>query len=78
MKPIDISGNTFVLNYQAGDIYNEIHIHEPPPSKIQERITIHREVEKKPPRRPVEDPSDQGRREHDERVRRWREFPGRY
>jgi hypothetical protein len=34
---------------------------------------IHREVETKPPRRPVEDPCDRGQREHEERVRRCRQ-----
>jgi multisubunit Na+/H+ antiporter MnhC subunit len=79
-KPINLSGNTFVLNYQAGDVTyrseTHIHLHEPP--KVQERIVIQREVEKKPPRRPVEDPCDRGQREHEERVRRWREFPKAY
>jgi hypothetical protein len=79
VKPINISGNTFVLNYRAGDVTyrSDVHVHLHEPPRVEERIVIHREVETKP-RRPVEDPCDRGQKEHEERVRRWREFPGRY
>jgi hypothetical protein len=79
VRPITISNNSLVFNYRAGDIHNEthIHIHEPPP-KVQERVVIHREVGTKPPRRPTEDPCERGQREHEERVRRWRQFPKGY
>jgi hypothetical protein len=54
-KPINISGNTFVFNYRAGDVtYRSdvhVHLHEPPPMVVQERITIRHEVEIKPPPR---------------------------
>jgi hypothetical protein len=81
VKPINFSGNTFVFNYRAGDVTyrseSHIHVHEPPP-RVQERVIVHREVEPRPPRRPIEDPCDRGQREHEERVRRWRQFPKGY
>jgi hypothetical protein len=53
VKPINISGNTFVFNYRGGDTNTEIHVslHEPP--KVEERIVTHPEVETQQSRRPV-------------------------
>jgi hypothetical protein len=75
IPPINISNNSFVFNYRGGDVYTETHIHIHEPPKVQERVTIRREVETRPPRRTAEDPCDQGQREHEERVRRWKQFP---
>jgi hypothetical protein len=78
VKPINISGNTFVLNIRGGDTHVQtiVQIQEPPP-RVQERIVIRREVETKP-RHPVDDRCDRGQREHEARIKKWREFPRGY
>jgi hypothetical protein len=76
-KPINISGNTVVFSFRGGDSHNETHIHvqESPPPRVEERITVRREAEPKPPR-PVDDRCERMAREHEERVRSWKAFPG--
>jgi hypothetical protein len=67
---------TFLVSaIRGGDthVQTDIHLDEPP--RVQERLPIHREVEPKPPRRPVDDPCDRGQKEYEARARRWREFP---
>jgi hypothetical protein len=76
-KSVIGSGNTIViLNFCGGDTHNETHIHvqKAAPQRIEERVTIRREVQVEP-RRPVDERCERLRREHEERVRRWREFP---
>lgn len=74
-SPLTISGNTFVFSYQAGDTYyhseTHLHIQQSPPPRVEERIVIRTE-----PDRQVSDECERLAREHEERVRRWREFPG--
>ena len=78
-KPLNISGNTIILNIRGGDTYNhsETHVHldAPPVPKAEEPIVIQREVRVEPPRR-VSEQCERLAREHDERIRKWREFPG--
>ena len=80
-KPLTVSGNTIILNYHARNTswHNEthLHIHEAPPPMVQERITVHGEVETKP-RRPVDERCERMAEEHFERVWRWKAFPGGY
>lgn len=72
------SGNTLILNFRGGDNYyhseTHVHIQQSPPPRVEERIVIHREAE--PPR--YDERCERLRKEHEERVRRWREFPGGY
>lgn len=79
--PVNISGNTIILNIRGGDAYyhSETHIHldAPPVPKAEEPIVIRREVRVEPPRR-VSEQCERLAREHEERVRKWREFPGGY
>jgi hypothetical protein len=78
-QPFNISGNTIVLNIRGGDTYrhSETHVHldAPPVPKVEERIVIQREIRAEPPRR-VNEQCERLAREHEERVRKWREFPG--
>ena len=69
-------GNTVVFNFRGGDTHYEthVHIHEPPVPKVEERTAAQQEVQTVPPRRG--DPRcERLAREHEERVRTWREFP---
>ena len=78
-KPLNISGNTIILSIRGGDTYyhSETHVHldAPPVPKVEERIVIQREVRVEPPRR-VSEQCERLAREHEERVRKWRESPG--
>jgi len=77
-KPLNISSNTIILNIRGGDTYyhseTHVHLHDPPVPKVEERIVIQREVRSDPPRR-VSEQCERLAREHEERVRKWREFP---
>ena len=70
-----------VFNYRGGDTYDhsEIHVHldTPPAPKVEERIVIQRDIRVEPPRR-VNGQCERLAREHEERVRKWRESPGGY
>lgn len=73
-KPTTVTNNTLIFNYQGGDVtYNwDVHVNVPEP--VEETVVIRREVHSVPPR-PVDPRCEQSRREHDERVRRWKAFP---
>jgi len=77
-KPVTISGNTFIVNYRAGDVTNHvethIHVHEPPAPRVEERIVVQREVRVEPPRR-VDERCERLAREHEQRVEMWKRFP---
>jgi hypothetical protein len=76
-QPVTITNNTVVLNYRGGDVTyhsdTHIHVHEPVQRHVEETVVIRREVQAEP--RPVDPRCEQLRREHDERVRRWKAFP---
>ncbi|MHB8954478.1 MAG: hypothetical protein ACYC4U_16020 [Pirellulaceae bacterium] len=74
---IGSSSTTIIVNYRGGDTHNETHIHvqEAAPQRIEERVTVRREVQFEPCRQ-VDKRCQQLAREHEERVRKWREFPG--
>ena len=76
---MNISGNTIILNIRGGDTYHHseshVHLDAPPVPKVEERIVIQREIRAEPPRR-VSEQCERLAREHEQRVRRWREFPG--
>ncbi len=78
-KPLNISGNTIHLSIRGGDNYyhSETHVHfdAPPVPRAEEPIVIQREVRVEPPRR-VSEQCERLAREHEERVRNWRESPG--
>ncbi|MHB8971289.1 MAG: hypothetical protein ACYC4N_12650 [Pirellulaceae bacterium] len=79
-KPLNISGNTIILSIRGGDTYchSETHVHldaQPPVPKVEERIVIQREFRAEPPRR-VSEQCERLARQHEERVRKWRESPG--
>ena len=78
-KPLNVSGNMIILSIRGGDTYyhseTHVHIHDPPIPKVEERIVIQREVRAEPPRR-VNEQCERLAREHEERVRKWRESPG--
>lgn len=73
------SGNIVVFNVSEGDthIQTETHVHldAPPVPKAEDRIVSQREIRVEPPRR-VSEQCERLAREHEERVRKWREFPG--
>lgn len=77
-KPVTISGNTFIVNYRAGDVTNHvethIHVHQPPVPKVEERVVVHRDVEAEPPRR-VDERCEQMARQHEQRVEMWKKYP---
>jgi hypothetical protein len=77
-RPVTILGNTFILNYRAGDVINHVethvHLHEPSVPRIEERIVVHREVQAEP-RRPVDERCEKLAREHEARVEMWKRFP---
>ena len=77
VSPPIISGNAFVFSYQAGDTYyhseTHVHIQQSPPPRVEERIPIHRDAE---PNRQIDERCERLRTQHEERVKRWREFPG--
>ena len=78
-KPLNISGNMIILSIRGGDTYyrSETHVHldAPPVPKVEEPIVIQREVRVEPPRR-VNEQCERLAREHEQRVRRWKESPG--
>ena len=75
VSPLTISGNTIILSYRGGDVIHHnqthIHIHQSPPPRVEERIVIHTE-----PHRQVDEKCERLAREHEERVKRFRESPG--
>lgn len=75
-QPVIVTGNTVIFSYREGDTHNEthIHVHDAPQRYFEETVMIRREVPPDPPR-PVDRRCEQLRREHDERVRRWKAFP---
>ncbi len=77
-KPLNISGNTFVLSYRGGHVtYRSdihVHIHDPSRRQVEERVTIHGEAQTEP-RRPVDGRCERLAEEHLERVKRWKAFP---
>ncbi|MHB0960048.1 MAG: hypothetical protein ACYC0X_20065 [Pirellulaceae bacterium] len=81
INPPAISDNTFILNIRGGDTYyrseTHVHLHDPSPPRVEERVTVQREVQAESPRR-VDERCERMAREHEERVKRWRKFPGRY
>ena len=70
-----ISGNTIILSIRGGDTYyhseTHVQVHQLPPPRIEERIVIRNE-----PHRQIDEQCERLAREHEERVKRWREFPG--
>jgi hypothetical protein len=78
-KPLNISGNMIILSIRGGDTYyrSETHVYldAPPVPKVEEPIVIQREVRVEPPRR-VNEQCERLAREHEQRVRRWKESPG--
>jgi hypothetical protein len=75
VSPLRISGKTFILSYRGGDTYYQsethLHVHQSPPPQVEERIVIRTE-----PDRQVSDECERLARQHQERVKKWREFPG--
>ena len=76
-KPMTVTNNTLIFNYQGGDVTfrSEVHLHVsgPPRQPVEEPVVIRREVQAEP--RPVDARCEGLRREHEERVRRWKAFP---
>jgi hypothetical protein len=71
-KPTTVTNNIVVI--KGGDTHNETHIrvHDAPQRYVEETV-IRREVQAES--RPVDPRCEQLRREHEERVRRWKAFP---
>jgi hypothetical protein len=81
-ESVNHSGNTtIILGIRGGDTYyhSETHVHldAPPVPKVEEWVVIQREFRAEPPRR-VNEQCERLAREHEERVRKWRESPGGY
>ena len=76
-QPVTITNNTVVLDYRGGDVTyhsdTHIHVHDAPKRHVEETVVIRREVQAE--YRPIDARCEQLRREHDERVRRWKAFP---
>jgi hypothetical protein len=76
-QPTTVTNDTLIFNDQGGDVTyrSEVHLHVsgPPRQPVEEAATIRREVQSEP--RPIDPRCEQLRREHDERVRRWKAFP---
>ena len=70
-----ISGNTFIFSYRGGDTYTHsethVQIQQSPVQRIEERIVIHTV-----PDRQMSEECERLAREHRQRVKKWREFPG--
>ncbi|MCY2989469.1 MAG: hypothetical protein NTY19_16580 [Planctomycetota bacterium] len=78
-RPVTITGNSVVLNYRTGDVtyHSDVHVHEPAQrhiEEVEETVVIRREVHSVPPR-PVDPRCELFRKQHEERVRRWKAFP---
>ena len=72
-----VINTTIIVDYREGDVthnHTNIHIHEAAPQRTKERLTVRREVQVEP-RRQVDERCQRMALEHEERVRRWREFP---
>jgi hypothetical protein len=80
-NPVTITGNTLIFNYRAGDVtYHSdvhVHVHESSRPPVEDKVVVHRYAQTEPPR-PVDERCEQGRKEHEERVRRWKAFPEGY
>jgi hypothetical protein len=75
-SPVTIS---LVFNFRGGDVIRHetvVNVHEVPASKAEERVTLPRSTEIVP-RRPVDPQCERLRKEHEERIRRWRATPPR-
>ena len=72
-QPTTVTNNIVVI--KGGDTHNEthIHVHDAPQRHVEETVVIRREVQLEP--RPVDPRCEQLRKEHEERVRRWKAFP---
>ena len=76
-KPVPITNSNVIVNVRGGDTHyhseTHVHIHEPAQRHVEEAAVIRREVQVEP--RPIDPRCEQLRKEHEERVRRWKAFP---
>jgi hypothetical protein len=73
-SPVTIS---LVFNVRGGDVIHHetvVHSHEVPVPRAEERLAIPRRIESVP-RHPVDPQCERLRKEHEERIRRWRATP---
>jgi hypothetical protein len=80
-KPIaadvnSVINTTIIVNYRGGDIHNHtnIHVNQAAPPRIEERITVQREVQVEP-RRQLDERCEFLKMQHEKRVEIWTRFP---